>query len=389
MPTPPASTIFLPGALIAAALAALALATPAFADPGDVVARVDSDQADFKAVVVAEGLEFPWSLAFLPGGDILVTERGGNLRIVRAGALDPAPIPHGLDLRAVGQGGLLDVALHPDFAANRLVYLSYAKRHGVRQAGAALARGTLNADATALDDVATIFESGHRSTGRHFGGRLAWAPDGTLFLTLGDGGSHADDAQDPGNHWGTVVRLAADGTPAPGAPFADAAGALPEVWSYGHRNPQGAAIQPETGELWTHEHGARGGDEINIPRPGANHGWPAATYGIDYSGRPVTPYTARPGMAEPTWYWRPSIAPSGMAFYQGDAFPEWNGDLFVGALKFQQLQRFEVDGDHVIGLEVLLADFGERIRDVRSGPDGFLYLTTDSQNGRIIRLEPR
>lgn len=375
--------------------AALLFSAPVAAAPGDVVASEESFEADFNVVEVATGLDHPWSIAFLPDGSMLVTERPGRLRHVALDGTVSAPIAHDLAVTAVNQGGLLEVALHPDFENNRLIYLSYAA--GPRNAPhTALDRARLSDDLTRLEDDRTIFVANHRSArGRHFGGRLAFDTEGYLFLTLGDGGDYSVDAQNVTNHIGTIVRLTDDGAPAPGNPFntiydgpADQEPET-EIWSYGHRNVQGAAINPETGILWAHEHGARGGDEINIPQAGRNYGWPAITYGINYNGQPISEHARAEGMEQPIWYWEPSIAPSGMTFYQGEAFPDWNGDLFIGALAGLQLQRFEVDGDRVIGMEPLLTDLAERIRDVRAGPDGYIYLATDSPEGRILRLEPR
>lgn len=371
---------------------------PALADPeataaGEVALTAESHQANFRVVTVAEGLEFPWSLAFLPGGDLLVTERPGFLRRVLADGTVSEPIDHGLDITAIRQGGLMEVSLHPDFENNGMVYLCYAT--GPEDANfERVARGRLDGDR--LVDVEDIWEADSVSArGFHYGCRLVWRDDGTLFITLGDRGLHREASQTPASHFGTVVRIAEDGSVPADNPFNTVYDGpsdeqpLLDVWSYGHRNVQGAAINPETGELWTHEHGAQGGDEINITRAGLNYGWPAVTYGINYNDTPISDLTAAPGIEEPVWYWRPSIAPSGMAFYAGDAFPEWQGDLFVGGLVAMQLDRFELAGDRVIGVEPLLTDLNARIRDVRTGPDGFLYLLTDAFEGAVLRIEPQ
>ena len=345
-----------------------------------------SAKHSFRVVTVASGLTFPWGMAFLPDGRFLVTERPGRLRVVTAEGKVSAPLKGLPNIRAVGQGGLLDVALHPDFAQNRLVYLSYAAgdRRGV---GTEVARGRL-ADGR-LEDVEILFRQVPKvSGGRHFGSRLVFARDGTLFISLGDRGNHMHAAQDTKNHIGTVIRLNDDGTVPKDNPFVGKDGALPEIFSYGHRNVQGMVLNTETGEVWTHELGPRGGDEVNILKAGANYGWPVITHGIDYDGSIISERTHAPGMEQPLVYWDPSIAPSGMAFYRGDKFPRWRGNLFVGVLKFQHLRRLELDGGKVVHQETLLKSLGERIRDVRSGPDGYLYVLTDSPEGRLLRLEP-
>jgi len=343
-----------------------------------------SEQASFKVVTLAEGLEHPWALAFLPDGGILITERPGRLRLFRDGALGP-PIAGVPAVEARNQGGLLDVALDPGFAQNRLVYLSYAAQ-GFGGAATAVARGRFAGDR--LDDVQEIFQAEPASGGgRHFGSRLVFAPDGTLYVTAGERGS-PNRAQDVGDDAGAVHRLNPDGGVPADNPLVGQAGARPTIYSYGHRNPQGMTLHPETGAVWTHEHGPRGGDEVNILQPGVNYGWPVITYGISYGGQPIGEGNAKPGMAQPLLYWVPSIAPSGMAFYTGDKFPEWRGDLFVGALVLRHLRRVELDGETVVGQEELLKDLRARIRDVRNGPDGYIYLLTDASSGALLRLEP-
>jgi aldose sugar dehydrogenase len=353
--------------------------------PGaDVPDTVESDQARFRVVVLVEGLEHPWGMAFLPDGDLLITERPGRLRLVRDGALEPAPFEGLPEVYASGQGGLLDVALDPDFSTNRLLYLSYAVETdagaGTRVARARLGEGS-------LEDLEVIFEGFMGSGGRHFGSRLGFDLDGYLFVTLGERGDD-ERAQELGDLAGKVVRLQPDGSVPDDNPFVEREGAAPEVFSYGHRNPQGLAVHPETGRVWVVEHGPRGGDEVNLVAPGVNYGWPVITHGRAYSGLPMGEGSEKEGMAQPLHYWVPSISPSGMAFYQGDAFPEWQGDLFVGALSGELLARLELDGERVVEEERLLDGVLGRIRDVRVGPDGYLYLLTDYDDGALLRLEP-
>ncbi|MBS7538078.1 PQQ-dependent sugar dehydrogenase [Ancylobacter lacus] len=343
---------------------------------------------------VAAGLDSPWGLAFLPDGRLLVTERVGRLRIVSPNGTVSAPVAGVPPVFASGQGGLLDVALAPDFADSRLVYLSYAEpREGA--SGTSVARGRLveSGGAARLEDVQVIFRQQPAVGGSsHYGSRLVFARDGTLFVTLGDRYSQRDRAQDLSTHLGKVVRIAADGEVPADNPFARTPNARPEIWSYGHRNPQGAALDPATGQLWTVEHGARGGDELNHPQAGRNYGWPVITYGRDYSGAPIGEGTRKDGMEQPVTYWDPSIAPSGLTFYTGDLLPAWKGDLFVGALAGAKLVRLRLNADKsaVVQQEDLLADLGERIRDVAQGADGALWLLTDDPgNGRLLRLAPQ
>lgn len=343
-----------------------------------------SEKARFRVVTVASGLERPWALAFLPDGRMLVTEKGGRMRVVaRDGALS-APLGGVPPVAAQGQGGLLDVITDREFAANRTIYFCFSEP-GEGGAGTAVARARLGE--TALEDLRVIFRQLPKvSGGLHFGCRIVISDEGLLYVTLGER-YNRDRAQDLGTHLGKVVRLRSDGTVPPDNPFVNRSGALKEIWSYGHRNPQGAALHPQTGRLWLHEHGARGGDEINIAEAGKNYGWPVITHGIDYSGAPIGIGKAAPGMEQPRYFWVPSIAASGMAFYGGDAFPQWKGNLFVGALAGQRLVRLELDGETVKHEERLLGDLRERIRDVRAGPDGLIYVLTDNSNGRILRLE--
>ncbi len=337
-------------------------------------------------MTVATGLENPWSLAFLPDGRLLVTERPGRLRVVGRDGKLSAPVRGLPPVHAEGQGGLLDVVLDPDFARNRLIYWSYAEPRS-DGAGTAVARGRLVSDLSRVERVEVLFRQQPSGTGNnHFGSRLAFAPDGTLFITLGDRYSMRDKAQDLSTTIGKVVRINSDGTIPGDNPFRDRAGARPEIWSYGHRNVQAAAFSPADGKLWTVEHGARGGDEVNIPQAGKNYGWPVITYGRDYSGARIGEGTAKPGMEQPVFYWDPSIAPSGAAFYGADRVPAWKGSLFVGALAGMALVRLSLDGDSVVAEERL--DLGKRVRDVRLGPDGALWLAIDDSAGEIVRIEP-
>ena len=338
----------------------------------------------------AKGLVHPWGLAFLADGRLLVTERPGRLRIVSVGGELSAPILGVPTVYVGGQGGLLDVALGPDFATSGLIFLSYAepRQNGKNGTSVARARLVMKGDGGRLDGLEVIFrqEPAYASSA-HFGSRIVFAGDGSLFVTLGERFIARDEAQNPGNHLGKLVRIMPDGTPFPGNPKRQ--GWRPEIWSIGHRNVQGAALHPASGKLWTAEHGARGGDEINIPEAGKNYGWPVISYGRNYDFSKIGVGTAREGMEQPIYYWDPSIAPSGATFYTGARFAEWTGNLFVGALAGQALHRLVLDGEKVVGEEVLLGNLGERIRDVHQGPDGALWLLTDNATGRILRLVPR
>jgi glucose/arabinose dehydrogenase len=377
----------------ALALAAT-LAVPAFA----LDETFATEKVKIRVETVAQGLDHPWGIAFLPDGNFLVTERPGFLRIVTPEGKIGDAIYGVPQVDARGQGGLLDVALDPDFAENRLVYLSYAEKgeapENKNRNGTAVARGRLTESLSPqLQDVEVIFRQQPKLPSTlHFGSRLVFDREGHLFITMGERSKKEfrGQAQDLSSHLGKIVRIWPDGTVPDDNPFADtdnAAGALPEIWSWGHRNVQGAALHPETGRLWENEHGPRGGDEVNIPEPGKNYGWPVVTYGTEYSGLPVgSGESAAPGMEQPVHYWVPSIGPSGMAFYTGDAIPEWKGDLFVGGLAIPQLARLTLDGDRVTGDEPMLKDLGLRIRDVAQGPDGTLYLLTDEEDGQILRI---
>jgi glucose/arabinose dehydrogenase len=367
--------------------AATVLAAAAAPLPALAADTVKSQLHSFRVVTVAGGLEHPWGLAFLPDGRMLVTERPGRLRIVGAdGKLQPQPVAGLPKVAERGQGGLLDVALHPRFAENGLVYLSY-NAQGPGGHGTEVARGRLAGDR--LEDVRVIFRLEPKSGGgRHFGSRLVFDRQGLLYVTLGDRGEQ-DRAQKLGDLAGKVVRIKDDGAVPADNPFVNRAGARPEIYSLGNRNVQGAALHPATGELWTHEHGPQGGDEVNVIRAGRNYGWPVITYGAEYvTGFKIGEGTRKEGMEQPLHQWTPSIAPSGMAFYTGDRFPQWKGDAFVGALRFQMLVRLRFDGEKVVTEERMLEGSVGRIRDVRQGPDGFIYLLTDSSNGLLVRLEP-
>lgn len=387
-----ASPLFRRAASITAAvaLAAGAGATWAAAQakkPAEVIA---SEKQSFSVATVAEGLERPWGLAFLPDGRMLVTEKAGRLRIVLPdGKLSP-PVTGLPKVDARGQGGLLDVAVAPDFNDTRLVYFTFAEAGEGGVNGTALARGKLAANAPRLDEVEVIWRQTpkYQST-KHFGSRIVFAPDGNMFVTTGER-SDAEfrvKSQDLNETLGKVVRLTRDGKPATGNPFEGKEGAKPEIWSYGHRNIQGAAMNPADGKLWTVEHGPRGGDELNRPEPGKNYGWPVITYGKEYSGAEIGP-SEKEGMEQPVKYWVPSIGTSGLAFYTGDAYPAWKGSAFVGGMAIPTLSRLEFSGDKVTHEERLLEDLGERIRDVRQGPDGMIYLLTDSNEGRLLKLKP-
>ncbi|MET0676357.1 MAG: PQQ-dependent sugar dehydrogenase [Bradyrhizobium sp.] len=352
-------------------------------------ATFESSAGPIEVRTIARGLANPWALAFLPDGTMLVTERPGRMRIVSAEGQISPPLKGVPEVWASGQGGLLDVILDKSFAQNRTIYFCYAERLESGGGRTAVARARLNDAGNTLDDVKVIFrQQGPPSSGNHYGCRFAQAADGNLFVTLGEHYSHRDLAQGLDNHLGKVIRIAPDGSVPAGNPFAGRAGALPEIWSYGHRNPQSLAIHPTSGELWEIEHGPRGGDEVNLIGKGKNYGWPVIGYGIDYSGAKIHDATAKDGMEQPLKYWVPSIAPSGMAFYTGKLFPKWDGSLFTGALAGAMLVRLTLNGNTVTSEERLLQNLRERIRDVRQGPDGALWLLTDSGNGRLLRVAP-
>ena len=368
---------------------ALALST-ASAAAQMTKAPPQKSQRPVTAETFARGLAHPWGLAFLPDGRLLVTERPGRLRVLSQQGQASPPLAGVPEVYASGQGGLLDVALAPDFATSRWLYLSYAEPRGSGKNGTTVARGRFVAagEGARLEDTQVIFrqEPAYASS-HHFGSRLIFMPDGSLFVTAGERFSQRDEAQNPSNHIGKLMRLQPDGAAYSGNPKRP--GWRPEVWSIGHRNVQAAALNPTSGKLWTVEHGARGGDEINIPEAGKNYGWPVISYGRNYDGSKIGVGTHKPGLEQPVYYWDPSIAPSGATFYTGRLFPEWQGNLFVGALAGQALHRLVLDGDKVVGEEILLSDLGARIRDVRQGADGALWLLTDEDKGRVMRVVPR
>ena len=354
----------------------------------------NSSNPDFQNVTLIDGLEHPWGIAWLPNGDMLITERPGRVRLVQNGALTPDSISGVPDLFAENQGGLLDIALHPQFEENRLVYFSYSD--GTNPANRTrIARATFDGDS--LNDWEVIFEvSQAKESGQHFGSRLVWLPDGTLLASIGDGGNPPlsvngefirQQAQNTGSHLGKTIRINDDGSVPSDNPFANDADAEPEVWSYGHRNIQGLAFDTTRNQVWASEHGSRGGDEVNQIEGGENYGWPVATHSREYSGGLISPETSLPGMIDPEVIWTPSIAPSGLAVYTGDRFPEWQGDLFAGGLVTQNIHHIELDESGNVLNEATIP-VGQRVRDVRQGPDGLLYVLTDERNGQLIRLEP-
>ena len=348
---------------------------------------INSEKHAFRVVTLLKGLEYPWSVAFLPDGRMLVTERVGRLRLVGQDfRLDPKPIAGLPDVVSQGQGGLFDVVLHPEYAQNGWIYWAY-NAPGAGGWGTALARGKLQG--SRMTEVQVLFSMQPKTrSSQHFGGRIVFDRAGMLYLTLGDRGDK-DRAQKLDDHAGSVIRLHDDGRVPADNPFAKRAGALPEKWTLGNRNMQGAALHPKTGELWTHEHGPQGGDEVNVMRSGLNYGWPVITYGVNYGfGTRIGEGQTKPGMVQPLHLWVPSIAPSGMAFVSGSKFPQWAGDLLVGALRDQMLVRLVLDGEKVVREERLLKGLVGRIRDVRMGPDGLVYLLTDDADGALLRLEP-
>jgi glucose/arabinose dehydrogenase len=347
-----------------------------------------SSAGQLEVQTIAGGLVNPWSLGFLPDGRMLVTERPGRIRIVTAeGQLSP-PLKGVPEVYASGQGGLLDLAIDKSYAQNKTIYFCFAERTG-GGGRTAVARARLNDGNGRLDDTKIIFrQEGPLSSGNHYGCRIVQAGDGNLFVTLGEHFTYRDEAQNLGNHLGKIIRIAPDGSVPSDNPFVGRADAKPEIWSFGHRNEQGLAINPASGDLWEIEHGPRGGDEVNIIGRGKNYGWPVIGYGIDYSGAKIHASSAKDGMEQPIKYWVPSIAPSGMMFYTAKLFPKWTGSLFSGALAGKMLVRLSLTGNAITGEERLLQNLNERIRDVRQGPDGALWLLTDSSAGRILRVSP-
>ena len=358
-------------------------------------ATLKSTQHDYRVVTVVSGLVNPWSMAFLPGGDMLVTERAGRLRIVRNGKLLEAPVAGVPAVWARGQGGLLDVVPHPDFATNKLIYLSFSKPIDGGAATTAVVRGRFEGDK--LTDVKEVFLADTKGAPGHFGSRLAFDKNGFLYITVGDrqappqGNLESHPAQDVTNHQGTINRIYDDGRVPTDNPFADRAGAKASIWSYGHRNPQGLVVHPTTGDVWATEHGPQGGDELNLIKRGANYGWPVIGFGVNYgSGNAIHTGTRRQGMEQPVNVWVPSIATSGLMVYTGDKFPGWKGSLFVGGMAGEQLVRLTLNGQAAEVADILVRKQG-RIRDVRQGLDGFIYLAIDNSQGQptpIVRLEP-
>ncbi len=366
-------------------LLSMAVLTPSWAQDRSSV--ITSEKHSFRLATLVTGLENPWSVAFLPDGRMLVTERAGRMRLVGADfRLDPKPIEGLPESVERGQGGMFDVALHPQYAQNGWIYWAY-NAPGAGGWGTALARGKLQGQR--MTEVQVLFSMLHKTrSSQHFGGRIVFDKSGMLYLTLGDRGDK-DRAQKLDDHAGSVIRLHDDGRVPADNPFAKRAGALPEKWTLGNRNMQGAALHPQTGELWTHEHGPQGGDEVNVMRPGLNYGWPVITYGVNYGlGTRIGEGQAKPGMVQPLHVWVPSIAPSGMAFVGGSQFPQWQGNVLVGALRGQMLVRLVLDGEKVIREERLLQGRAGRIRDVRMGSDGLVYLLSDGTDGALMRLEP-
>jgi aldose sugar dehydrogenase len=376
--------------LVLAPLAACAADAAPMTPTGDV-----PEASGWRAEVLVKGLDHPWSIAWLPDGSALVTERPGRLRIIRDGVLDPTPIAGVPKVLSFGQGGLLDVALHPDFGTNRLIYLTYAT--GSKKANCTtLARARLDPDGTRLTDLTVIFQNPDtKEDGAHFGSRLLWLPDKSLLMSVGDGGNPPlsfaggfirNQAQKLGSDFGKIVRLNDAGQPFTGNPFGAKPGARPEIYTYGHRNIQGMTRDPVSGRIWASEHASRGGDELNLIDPGRNYGWPEVTYSMEYFGPPVSDVVSRPDVPDPKVAWTPSIAPSGLAFYTGDRYPGWTGDLFAGSLKFGQIRHIHLDAARVVSEQKMT--IGRRVRDVRQGPDGYLYVLTDEDDGVLMRILP-
>ena len=373
--------------MIRASLCAIAASAALVTGASGATKTFPSSTGPIQIETVVDGLQHPWALAFLPDGRMLVTERAGRIRVITPDGKMSPPVAGLPKVFARSQGGLLDVVVDRGFSQNRTIYFCYAEPFG-SGARTALARARL-ADEPYIENLRVIFrQEGPPSTGNHFGCRIVQMPDNNLFLTMGDHFTPRDEAQNLANHLGKIVRIAPDGSVPNDNPFTGRRGAKPEIWSYGHRNSQGAALNPSSGKLWMHEHGPRGGDEINIPQAGKNYGWPVIGFGIDYSGAKIHEGTSKPGMEQPIRQWTPVIAPSGMAFYTADLFPQWKNNLFIGGLASQALVRLELDGEQVTKEERLLQDMRQRIRDVRVGPDGALWLLTDSTNGQLLRLTP-
>jgi aldose sugar dehydrogenase len=384
------------GVIIAGCSLAADTAPPTATSRSDLTTPTVTSQApqSYRKTTIVQGLERPWSMVWLPDGAILITEKAGRLRIVRNGRLDPTPIAGVPTVLTTGQAGLLDITRHPQFTQNRWVYLTYA--HGTMQANRTrVARAVF--DGKTLRDWQVIFEvSPVKSGGQHFGSRLLWLPDGTLLVAIGDGGNPPlqlagelirKQAQNLRSHLGKIVRINADGSIPRDNPWVGQNNADPAIWSYGHRNIQGLAFDPTTQRVWVTEHGARGGDELNLGAAGQNYGWPVVTYSQEYAGGEITRERSRPGMVDPKVVWTPAIAPSGLAIYRGDRLPNWTGNLFAGGLVSQDVRRIELDAAGNVRSQQAIA-IGQRVRDVRQGPDGLLYILTDEANGQLLRLEP-
>ncbi|MGY6554973.1 MAG: PQQ-dependent sugar dehydrogenase [Wenzhouxiangella sp.] len=338
----------------------------------------------FRVEVLAEGLEHPWSMVWLDDERILIAERAGRLRLFEHGRLHEQALSGVPDSFVSGQGGLQDLVLHPDFADNGWIYLSLAQ--GDARANATrVVRGRVE-DMAWIDNETIFTARPTKATAVHYGARMAFMPDGTLLVSIGDGFNLREEAQNLNSHIGSIVRITDDGQVPADNPFIDRPDALPEIFSYGHRNPQGLIVDAETGLIWSHEHGPRGGDELNLIRAGANYGWPVATHGIDYSGARISPFTSRPGMVDPLIVWTPAVAPAGMIQYLGDMFPDWHGDLLITNLVERSLRRVRIDGERVLADEVLPLNIDRRLRDVRVGPNGAIYLLTDASNGALLRV---
>ncbi len=357
----------------------------------NAVAQEQLVETDYDVVTIAEGLDLPWALAFLPNGDMLVTELDGRLRLISNGALVREPIAGVPSVYRASQGGLMDLVLHPDYAENQLVYLSLAS--GTPAANALrVIRGTFTG--SELTNIQTVFEAApSKDTPVHYGGRMTFLPDNSLLITVGDGFDYREEAQNPGSHFGTIVRVLDDGKVPEDNPFAVKGGGKPEVWTYGHRNAQSIIYDAVRGLVFATEHGPRGGDELNLIEAGKNYGWPAITYGINYTGARVSPFTEREGMEQPLKYWVPSIGPSGMSIYRGAAFPQWDGDVLVSSLVFKHVRRLTLDGTQVVGDAIMFPELAHRVRDVRVGPDGLIYLllegNEEEKSGRIVRIQPK
>lgn len=343
-----------------------------------------ANAAEYKIETVVDGLNYPWAMAFLPAGDILVTERTGQLRRIHQGKLLPQPIGNLPETFSGGQGGLLDIVLDPEFKNNQRVFISLVSRNNksntLEVISARLSDNT-------LAEIKTIFTSTVFQAPHHFGGRLAFLPDRTLLITVGEGFDYREKAQSLNTHFGKLIRINRDGTVPDNNPFVGKKDALPEIWTLGHRNQQGLLVATD-GRVWLHEHGAKGGDELNLMEAGKNYGWPAISYGIDYSGAYVSPYTEAEGMQQPVVYWTPSIAPSGFCEYTGAVFPQWRGNLFVATLVEKSVRRLVMEQGSVMSQEIMFTELEQRIREVRAGPDGYLYLLTDNENGQLLKVLP-